>query len=286
MDGVRRCALHRCAVRRARRGRADASGAAVYPDKIATYLIDWNINDTNVSCDEEIRALHRVPKHAEGWVHVSTRSCGAVREKAVRPGATQIMLQAVDDPETGVETDEVMFSAIRWNCNSRYNWVPPRSRTWRGLGDLIEEAMTRIHAAGLDVRGRRERDLVVAADGRIVPPKESGSAGWRSWRLCTAWSSRCDVHDGHRRDERRAHRAPAHDPRRAGRHRRLLGPSILWTYEPKNNHLKGRTQATELEYLAPRRGGPAVLREVSTTWRILVYDWQERRPAHHAHGCR
>ena len=74
-----------------------------------------------------------------------------------------------------------------------------------------------------------------------------------------------DHDDGHRRDQRRAHRAPADDPRRAGPgvangyaddavESRAPGSAgfrafIPWTYQPENNHLKGRTQATTLEYL-------------------------------------
>ena len=42
---------------------------------------------------------------------------------------------------------------------------------------------------------------------------------------------------------------------------------IPWTYQPENNHLKGRTQATLLRVPADDRGRPAVLRQRHRTCR-------------------
>src|SRR5439155_6062321 len=84
-----------------------------YPDNIATYIIDRNINYTNVCVTAcKFCAFYRAPKHEEGWTHSLDeilRRCG----EAVDLGATQIMLQGGHSPELGIEWYEQTFSAIK-----------------------------------------------------------------------------------------------------------------------------------------------------------------------------
>ena len=92
---------------------ADADRRRRSPDAIATYLIDRNINYTNV-CVTACRfcAFYRPPKHEEGWTHSVEeilRRCG----EAVELGATQIMLQGGHSPDLGIEWYEGTFGAIR-----------------------------------------------------------------------------------------------------------------------------------------------------------------------------
>src|ERR1700744_741809 len=84
-----------------------------YPDDIATYIIDRNINYTNVCVTAcKFCAFYRAPQHAEGWTHSEAeilRRCG----EAVELGATQIMLQGGHSPELGMEWYEATFAAIK-----------------------------------------------------------------------------------------------------------------------------------------------------------------------------
>lgn len=92
---------------------ADAVRRRRYPDRVVTYLIDRNINYTNVCVTAcKFCAFYRAPRHAEGWSHdldEILRRCG----EAVELGATQVMLQGGHHPEYGVEYYERMFSAVR-----------------------------------------------------------------------------------------------------------------------------------------------------------------------------
>ncbi len=92
---------------------ADAVRRTRYPDNIATYIIDRNINYTNVCVTAcKFCAFYRAPNHAEGWTHSLDellRRCG----EAVELGATQIMLQGGHSPELGIEWYEQTFSAIK-----------------------------------------------------------------------------------------------------------------------------------------------------------------------------
>ena len=82
-------------------------------EHIATYLIDRNINYTNV-CVTACRfcAFYRPPKSEEGWVRSVDDIVERCRE-AVDLGATQIMLQGGHHPDFGIERYEAMFSAIK-----------------------------------------------------------------------------------------------------------------------------------------------------------------------------
>ena len=92
---------------------ADAVRRRRYPDNIVTYLIDRNINYTNVCVTAcKFCAFYRAPKHAEGWTHPTEeilRRCG----EAVELGATQVMLQGGHHPDYGVEYYEELFSSVK-----------------------------------------------------------------------------------------------------------------------------------------------------------------------------
>src|ERR671926_1059928 len=72
---------------------ADAVRRRRYPDDIATYIIDRNINYTNVCVTAcKFCAFYRAPKHEAGWTHSLDeilRRCG----EAVAPRATPTTLQ-------------------------------------------------------------------------------------------------------------------------------------------------------------------------------------------------
>src|SRR5213078_915598 len=92
---------------------ADAVRRRRYPEGIVTYIIDRNINYTNVCVTAcKFCAFYRAPNHAEGWVRSEAEildRCG----EAVELGATQIMLQGGHHPEFGIEWYERTFAAIR-----------------------------------------------------------------------------------------------------------------------------------------------------------------------------
>src|SRR5690606_9915714 len=78
---------------------ADTVRRRVIGDNIVTYIIDRNINYTNVCVTAcKFCAFYRAPKHEEGWEHSLEeilRRCG----EAVELGATQVMLQGGHHPE-------------------------------------------------------------------------------------------------------------------------------------------------------------------------------------------
>ena len=59
---------------------------------------------------------------------------------------------------------------------------------------------------------------------------------------------------------------------------------IPWTYQPENNHLKGRTQATTLEYLRLIAVARLFFDNVAAPAGVLADHRQGRRAARAAHG--
>src|SRR5919112_1818976 len=132
---------------------ADTVRRTRFPYNGATYIIDRNINYTNVCVTAcKFCAFYRAPNHDEGWTHnldEILRRCA----EAVDLGATQIMLQGGHSPELGIEWYEQTFSAIKRD-------YPQLTLHSLGASEVVHisktshidysEAITRLHTAGLD----------------------------------------------------------------------------------------------------------------------------------------
>jgi len=246
---------------------ADTVRRRRYPDNIVTYIIDRNINYTNVCVTAcKFCAFYRAPKHSEGWSHSTEeilRRCG----EAVELGATQVMLQGGHHPDYGVEYYEELFSAVK----AAYPQLVIHSigpseilHMAKVSGVSIDDAITRIKAAGLDsIAGAGAEMLPVRPRTAIAPLKESG-ARWlevmaAAHRQGVSSTATMMMGTGETNAERIEHirmirevqdlavargYAGVEDPAIGG-----FRSFIPWTYQPENNHLKGRTQATTMEYL-------------------------------------
>ncbi len=233
---------------------ADAVRRRRYPDGIVTYLIDRNINYTNVCVTAcKFCAFYRAPKHAEGWTHPMEeilRRCG----EAVALGATQVMLQGGHHPDYGVEYYEELFSTVKGAYPQlAIHSIGPSEilHMAKVSGVSIEDAIVRIKAAGLDsIAGAGAEMLPDRPRKAIAPLKESG-ARWlevmeAAHRLGVQSTATMMLGTGETNAERIEHLAMIRDVQdRTGGFRAF----IPWTYQPENNHLKGRTQATTVEYL-------------------------------------
>jgi cyclic dehypoxanthinyl futalosine synthase len=77
---------------------ADAVRREKHPDGIVTFIVDRNINYTNVCvADCGFCAFYRRPKHAEGWT-LSYEQIGAKIDEAKEMGAIQILMQGGHNP--------------------------------------------------------------------------------------------------------------------------------------------------------------------------------------------
>jgi cyclic dehypoxanthinyl futalosine synthase len=223
-------------------------------ENVATYIIDRNINYTNVCLTAcKFCAFYRSPNHSEGWTHSDEeilRRCG----EAVELGATQIMLQGGHSPELGIEWYERIFAAIKREYPSLTLHSLGASEVvhiGRVSGLAHDEVIRRLHTAGLDsFAGAGAEILVKRPRTAIAPLKESGEI-WLSvmetaHQLGVQSTATFMMGTGETNAERIEHLRMVRDVQdRTGGFRSF----IPWTYQAENNHLKGRTQATSLEYL-------------------------------------
>ena len=248
--------LYRSAPLHALGAAADAARRRRYPDTahIATYIIERNINYTNVCLTAcKFCAFYVAPKSKDGWsrsLDEILRRCG----ETVELGGTQVMLQGGHHPDYGVEYYESVFGAIK----EKYPQLVIHSlggsevqHMSKVSGVPIENVISRIHAAGLDSFAGAGAELLPArARTAIAPLKESGER-WleimeKAHELGVESTSTMLMGTGETNAERIEHIAMIRDVQdRTGGFRAF----IPYTYQPENNHLKGRTQATGLEYL-------------------------------------
>ncbi len=233
---------------------ADAVRRRRYPDNIVTYLIDRNINYTNVCVTAcKFCAFYRAPKHAEGWSHgldEIVRRCA----EAVDLGATQVMLQGGHHPDYGVEYYEQLFSTVKQafpDLVIHSIGASEIEHMAKVSGVSISDAVDRIKAAGLDsIAGAGAEMLPARARTAIAPLKESGERWLEVMEIAHRHGLESTVTmmmgTGETNAERIEHLRMIREVQdRTGGFRSF----IPWTYQPENNHLKGHTQATSLEYL-------------------------------------
>jgi cyclic dehypoxanthinyl futalosine synthase len=249
---------------------ADAVRRRRHPGGIVTYLIDRNINYTNVCVTAcKFCAFYRAPKHAGGWSHPTEeilRRCG----EAIELGATQVMLQGGHHPDYGVPYYENLFSSVKQAYPQlAIHSIGPSEilHMARVSGVSIEEAVLRIKAAGLDsIAGAGAEMLPDRPRTAIAPLKESG-ARWLevmavAHRNGLSSTATMMMGTGETNAERIEHLRMIRDvqdvavangyvdsPVEPGGPVGGFRAFIPWTYQPENNHLKGRTQATTMEYL-------------------------------------
>jgi cyclic dehypoxanthinyl futalosine synthase len=235
---------------------ADAARRKRYADTadVATYIIERNINYTNVCVTAcKFCAFYAPPKSDKGWsrdLDEILRRCA----ETVALGGTQIMFQGGHHPDYGVEYYERAFAAIKAEYPQLviHSLGASEVQHMAKVSDVpIEEAISRLKAAGLDsFAGAGAELLPERPRTAIAPLKESGER-WleimeTAHRLGLESTSTMLMGTGETNAERIRHIAMIREVQdRTGGFRAF----IPYTYQPENNHLKGRTQATTIEYI-------------------------------------
>jgi cyclic dehypoxanthinyl futalosine synthase len=236
---------------------ADAARRRRYAgtEHIATYIIERNINYTNVCVTAcKFCAFYAAPKDTgKGWsrdLDEILRRCA----ETIELGGTQIMFQGGHHPDYGVEYYERAFSAIKKDFPQLVIHSLGASEVEhmaRISGVSAEEAIRRIHAAGLDSFAGAGAELLPERPRKVIAPlKESGERWLEIMELAhnlgVESTSTMLMGTGETNAERIEHLRMIRDVQdRTGGFRAF----IPYTYQPENNHLKGRTQATLFEYL-------------------------------------
>jgi len=131
---------------------ADARRQALHPDGIVTYIIDRNVNYTNV-CTARCKFCNfYVPPNADGGYVLSKEVLAQKFAETEALGGVQILLQGGLNPALGLAYYEDLFRWSKANFSLRMHALSPTEIIHIAhLEDIgIEEVLVRLRAAGMD----------------------------------------------------------------------------------------------------------------------------------------
>jgi cyclic dehypoxanthinyl futalosine synthase len=159
---------------------ADAARWRLHPENVVTYIIDRNINYTNVCvADCKFCAFYRRPKHAEGYL-LSYEEIGRKIEELKALGGVQILMQGGHNPYIPFEWYLDLLRYIkRYHPIHIHGFSPSEIDFFAGrFGMSLEQVITELVAAGLDsVPGGGGEILVQEVRDRVAK-KKAGADRW------------------------------------------------------------------------------------------------------------
>jgi cyclic dehypoxanthinyl futalosine synthase len=155
--------------------KAHAARLALHPEPVVTYIVDRNINYTNIcACGCRFCAFFRPPGHPEGYV-LSREQLAAKVAETVALGGWQILLQGGMHPELPLSfyTDMLAFLRDRFPEVAVHGFSPPEIVFLAKMEGLsIAEVLTELKAAGLaSLPGGGAEILSDAVRGSVSPNK-------------------------------------------------------------------------------------------------------------------
>lgn len=223
-----------------------------HPEKIVTFVVDRNINYTNI-CISRCRfcAFYGDEDDPDAYI-LSKDEIFKKIDETITLGGTQILMQGVLHPTLPIEFFEDLFSSIKQRYNIQiHSLSPPEIYHIAKISALnIPQTLRRLKSAGLDsIPGGGAEILVDRVRGEISPKK----IGWEQWTEVmiethklgmptTATMMFGSVETGEEIIEHLIRIRELQD-KTGG-----FTAFIPWTYQPNRTELGGRS-ATGVEYL-------------------------------------
>jgi len=152
----------------------------LHPEPIVTYVIDRNINYTNI-CLSGCRfcAFYRSPGAEDGYV-LSQAELASKIEEALSLGGTQILLQGGMHPDLGLRFYEEMLRFIRASFAIHIHaFSPPEIVHLARMEKLsLEEVLRRLQQSGLDSIPGGGAEILVDEVRKKISPKKCSSIEW------------------------------------------------------------------------------------------------------------
>ena len=153
----------------------------LHPEKIVTYVVDRNINYTNICISGcKFCAYFRPPNSKEGYL-LSFEEIAKKIEETIALGGYQILLQGGLHPALTLEYYEELFSFIK----SRFPEIhlhalsPPEIIFLsKSSGLSVEEVLKRLIKAGLDSIPGGGAEILVDRVRKIISPNKATSEEW------------------------------------------------------------------------------------------------------------
>lgn len=161
---------------------ADEQRKAMHPKGVVTFVVDRNINYTNV-CINRCRfcAFYRDATHPEAYV-LSRRAIYKKIRETVELGGTQILLQGGLNPELDLQYYEALLSGIKQRFKIDVHGFSPPEITYiaRQSRLTVREAIMVLRRAGLDSIPGGGAEILTDRVRKVLSPKKIGTEAWLS----------------------------------------------------------------------------------------------------------
>jgi cyclic dehypoxanthinyl futalosine synthase len=159
---------------------ADTVRRRKHPHDVVTYIVDRNVNYTNVcttSC--KFCAFYRPVGHPEGYV-LSREVLGQKLQEVVDAGGVQILLQGGLNPDLRIEWYEDLFRWMKKEYRLGLHALSPEEILHLArLEDLsVRQVLERLHAAGLDSVPGGGAEILVDRVRRKIAKTKCTSDQW------------------------------------------------------------------------------------------------------------
>jgi cyclic dehypoxanthinyl futalosine synthase len=224
----------------------------LHPDRIVTFIVDRNINYTNICVNKcKFCAFYREADSPEAYV-LSKEDIFRKIEETIALGGTQILMQGGVHPDLGIDYFEDLFSSIKSRFSIQVHSLSPSEISYiaRKAKIGIADTLKRLQASGLDsIPGGGAEILVDRVREQVSPNK----IRWRDWmdvmkeahRLGMPTTATMMFGSLETQEEIVQHLVRLRDLQDETRG---FTAFIPWTYQPGNTELGGRS-ATAVEYL-------------------------------------
>jgi cyclic dehypoxanthinyl futalosine synthase len=159
---------------------ADRVRQQLHPGDVVTYIVDRNINYTNVCvADCGFCAFYRRPKDAEGWT-LSYEQIGAKIDEAKALGGVQILMQGGHNPYIPFEWYLDLLRYIKRNHPIHvHGFSPSEVDFWSKLYRMeAREVIRELQKAGLDSIPGGGGEILVQRVRDEVAKKKAGADRW------------------------------------------------------------------------------------------------------------
>jgi cyclic dehypoxanthinyl futalosine synthase len=159
---------------------ADAERWRRHPENVVTYIIDRNINYTNVCvADCKFCAFYRRPKHSEGYV-LSFEQIGAKIDECRAIGGVQILLQGGHNPYIPFEWYLELMRYIKRHHPIHIHGFSPSEVVFFGqrFNLSVSEVIHELRSAGLDSIPGGGGEILVDEIRERVARKKAQTEEW------------------------------------------------------------------------------------------------------------
>ena len=231
---------------------ANALRQKLHPGKTVTFIIDRNINYSNI-CENECKfcAFYRRAGDKDAYVLPMETILEKIKE-TVAAGGTQVMIQGGLHPELGLEYYLNMLSTIKEHYPVAIHSFTATEILYMAqqAGKSVKDTLRELHAAGLDSLPGGGAEILVDRVRKIVSPKKIMTDDWlavmeAAHEIGMESTATMVIGLGETLEERIEHMEKVRQlQEKTGGFRAF----ITWTYQPGHTELGGK-KTSSWEYL-------------------------------------